>query len=132
MVADKQSRGLHAESAIVLTDSELCKLFSSSYVDRDTASGFQTRLIIELYLVTGIRKKELAELERWQVRPFMNEIPRRIAIRKRLGSSVGTAKNAPGGTKFAGEVPTKVSTFEGKDGEKGINIFDNLTNCIAL
>lgn len=115
-----------------MTDSKLCKLFSSSYLDRSTAPGFQKRLIFELYVVTGFRKKELAELERWQVRPLMNAIPRRISIRKRLGSSVGTATNARGGKKFAGEVPTEVSIFKTKDGEKGIYFFDDLLDYIAL
>lgn len=85
-----------------------------------------------LYLVTGFRKMELSDLERWQVIPFLKAVPKRIAIRKRLHSAVGAAKNARSGTKFAGEAPTEVFIFGEVRENLSSNKFDLLLEYMAL
>lgn len=132
VVADKQARGYHSEKANVLSEDELGKLFASEYLTSLTAVGFQTRLIFELFLVTGFRRKEIAQMERWQVKVFDNVKPRRICIRKRLGSAIGTAKNAQGGTKHAGKTPTEVSIFEVPGGNGPVKLYEDLILYISL
>ena len=94
LFADQQSRGYTPESYNVLSENDIQKLYESPELSSNTSTTFQTRLIFNLALSTGMRISELHQLKCSQVKFGEQNGEKVIWIKSIIGSTAGTSKNA--------------------------------------
>lgn len=100
LLADQQSRCFVLQSHNVLSESDIRKLYESPHLSKNSPTSFQTHLIFDIALSTGIRLSKLHQRTCSQFRSEEQEGEHVIVIRSSLAPSMGASENSKGGWRF--------------------------------
>lgn len=131
-----QSSGMHSQQHNVFSRDDLIELYKSKSLSKDTPTGFQTRLIFSLGLVTAMRPTALVSLNRNQFEKQVINGRKAWVVTEVIGDLTGSPKTSKGGWSSVGKAPLKIPIWEGTylkdDTFDGISFYDDVDEYINI
>lgn len=128
----QQSKGMTIRSHNYLSRSDLERLYKSPSISKINPSGYQTRLIFNIALVTAMRTSSLANLE-------MKQFVRLMADGKPvwwssgvIGSRNGSSQNTQSGLRAVGDKPVQIKTFAEDSIDGILNFYKDIDDYMLI
>ena len=112
LFAQQQAQGCVTVSKNILTADDITTLYKSHYLSKDTAKGFQRRLVFNIALATANRPTEIWDLDVGQFSHDMDNGRAVWRIKGKIGSNIGSSKTTPGGWHAVGKKVKEITIWD--------------------
>lgn len=127
-----QSTGRHTKSHNVLSREDLMQLYNSTALLKNTPKGFQTRMIFNIGLLTGVRPTELHSIEVTQFQSINLRGESVLKYTGMIGNEDGGSKTARGGWGSIGRRPQEVCVYNESYCNSTLNLYADITQYISI